>query len=73
MSRMNPQPDLTQAQLFLDNTWVEEATFISRQWHPPRKFPDPVLKPEHPWEHWCPTIYGTVLHWRGKFRMWYTC
>jgi hypothetical protein len=67
------RPDLTQAQLFLDDTWIEEAVFISRQWHQPRKFPDPVLKAEHPWEHWCPAMYGTVLRWRGKFRMWYTC
>ncbi|MBI4024938.1 MAG: hypothetical protein HY360_08145 [Verrucomicrobia bacterium] len=70
---MNRKPDLTQAQLFLDDAWIEEAAFVSRQWHQPRKFPDPVLKPEHPWERWCPSLYGTVLHWRGKFRMWYTC
>jgi len=70
---MNQRPDLTQAQLFLDDSWIEEAMFVSRQWHQPRKFPDPVLRPEHPWERWCPAAYGTVLHWRGKFRMWYTC
>jgi hypothetical protein len=68
---MTHRPDLTQAQLFLDDSWIEEARFVSRQWHQPRKFPDPVLKPEHPWERWCPSIYGTVLRWRGKFRMWY--
>jgi hypothetical protein len=63
--------DLTKAQLFLDDTWIEEATYVSRQWHQPRRLPEPVLKPEHAWERWCPTMYGTVLHWRGKFRMWY--
>src|SRR5690348_6304374 len=70
---MTEKPDLTQAQLFLDDSWIEEATFVHRQWHQPKRFPDPVLKPEHPWERWCPSVYGTVLHWRGRFRMWYTC
>jgi len=70
---MHNEPDLSKAQLFLDDTWIEDANFVSRQWHQPRKFPDPVLKPEHPWEHWCPVMYGTVLHWRGRFRMWYNC
>ena len=65
--------DLTQAQLFLDDSWIEEATFVQRQWHQPIKFPDPVLKAEHPWELSCPSAYGTVLHWRGQFRMWYMC
>ncbi|NUN92534.1 MAG: hypothetical protein HUU04_01995 [Verrucomicrobiae bacterium] len=68
---MNPNPDPTRAQLFLDDTGIEDARFVSRQWHPPIKFPDPVLKAEHPWERWCPVAYGTVLHWRGKFRAWY--
>jgi hypothetical protein len=62
---------LTQARLFLDDTWIEETTFVTRQWHQPRKYPEPVLAPEHPWERWCPSAYGTVLHWRGTFRMWY--
>lgn len=70
---MERRTDLTKAQLFLDDTWIEETSFVSRQWHQPKKFPDPVLKPEHPWERWCPVMYGTVLHWRGKFRMWYNC
>lgn len=63
--------DLSQAQLFLDESCVEETFFVTRQWHQPRKFPDPVLVAEHPWERGCPVAYGTVLHWRGKFRMWY--
>src|ERR1043166_9446067 len=69
----NTKFNLTQAQLFLDDSWIEETTFISRQWHQPRRFPDPVIKPEHPWEQCCPSIYGTVLRWRGKFRLWFTC
>lgn len=68
---MNRNADLTKAQLFLDDTWIEDTFFVGRQWHQPRKCPDPVLKAEHRWERWCPAMYGTVLHWRGKFRMWY--
>ncbi len=68
---MKKKPELTQAQLFLDDCWIEEAQFISRQWHQPRRFPDPVLTCEHPWERGALAMYGTVLHWRGKFRMWY--
>lgn len=63
--------DLSRAQLFLDDTWIEETFFVSRQWHQPRKHPDPVLTADHPWERGCPVAYGTVLRWRGKFRMWY--
>lgn len=68
---MNREPDLTKAQLFLDESWIEEANFVTRQWHQPRRFTEPVLKPESPWERWNPTMYGTVLHWHGKFHMWY--
>jgi hypothetical protein len=68
---MTMNADLAQAQMFLDDAWIEKSAFVSRQWHSPRKFPDPVLKPEHPWEQWCPSLYGTVLHWQGRFRMWY--
>lgn len=68
---MKTTPDLSNAQLFLDDEWVEQTYFVSRQWHQPRRFPDPVLVAEHPWERWAVTMYGTVHHWRSKFRMWY--
>jgi len=70
---MKSNPGLAHTQLFLDDTSIEETVFVSRQWHSPRKFPDPVLKAEHPWERGCAATYGTVLLWRGKFRMWYVC
>src|SRR5688572_15588972 len=63
--------DLFQPQLFLDDYWIEDSAFVTRVWHQARKFPEPVLRAEHPWEQWCPSAYGTVLHWRGQFHMWY--
>lgn len=68
---MGRSRDLTEPQLFLDDSQVEETRWLNRVWHQPRKLPAPVLEPEYPWEEWCPVIYGTVLHWQGRFRMWY--
>jgi hypothetical protein len=68
---MDTAPNLHNAQLFLDDTWVEETIFVSRQWHQPQRYPNPVLIADRPWEHWSVSAYGTVLHWGGKFRMWY--
>lgn len=65
------KPTLNQAQLFLDDTCIEDSAFVTRVWHRPDKFPEPVLRAEHPWEQWCPVLYGTVLKWNGKFHMWY--
>jgi hypothetical protein len=63
--------DLFQPQLFLDERCIEDSAFVTRRWHQPLKFPEPILKAENAWEQWCPVIYGTVLRWRGLFRMWY--
>ena len=67
---MSRPPDLTKAQLFLDDAWVEEAWSLSRRWHQPVRFPKPVLESDRLWDRWCPVVYGSVLRWRGKFRMW---
>jgi hypothetical protein len=77
LDKENAMPDsahLFNAQLFLDDTWIDPATgglWVQRQWHQPRKYPVPLMTAEHPWERWAPLMYGSVLHWRGKFRMWY--
>ena len=68
---MNSSTDLFHAQLFLDDAGIDECFHVSRHWHQPERIANPVLVAEHPWERWAPTMYGTVLHWRGKFRMWY--
>lgn len=65
------QPDLTKSQLFLDDTWIGSSLWTTRQWHQPCKFPHPVLAVDRDWERWCPALYGSVLYWRGRFRMWY--
>jgi len=62
---------LHEAQLFIDDTWIEDSIQVSRVYHSPEKYPWPVLRGDEPWERYCPCTYGTVLHWRGKFRIWY--
>jgi hypothetical protein len=68
---MDTRPDLTNAQLFVDDTWIGQSLWLTRRWHQPRKHSQPVLVAEHPWERWCPVLYGSVLHWRDRYRMWY--
>lgn len=63
--------DLSQAQFFLDNLLIADSHRVERVWHQPRKYPEPVLRAEHPWEYNCPVLYGTVLRRDGLFRMWY--
>lgn len=65
--------NLLDAQLFLDDTWIEDSAHVGRTWHQARKYPDPVLEAEHPWEYNCPVMYGTVLHRGERFQMWYVC
>jgi len=65
------KPDLTQAQLFLDDYWIERCAFVERVWHQLMKHPDPVLVAEHPWERWGPVMYGSVVRQGELFRMWY--
>ena len=62
---------LFNAQLFLDGTRIEETAHVGRVWHQARKFPEPVLRAEHPWEYNCPVMYGTVLQRGERFQMWY--
>ena len=37
------KPDLTKAQLFIDDTWIEDSIFVQRVFHQPKKYPKPVL------------------------------
>lgn len=65
--------DITRhAQLFLDDSWIDDCGYVERVWHQPRKLRQPVIQPEMPWEDLGLTCYGSVLHWQGKFRAWYT-
>lgn len=44
---------------------------LQRVWHAARKYPEPVLRAEHPWERNAPVAFGTVLLRGGRFQMWY--
>ena len=64
-------PDLTKAQLFIDDTWIAESIRVQRTFHEGRKFKHPVITPDKPWERWGCVGYGSALYWRGKFHIWY--
>ncbi len=64
--------DLTKSQLFLDDTWIDEQSMLSRIWHQPILYPEPVLRPEMPWEGTNLAFYGTVLKIGSAWRMYYT-
>ena len=51
------EPDLTRSQLFLDDFWIEDHQRLTRQWHQADIFPEPVLRPEEPWER---PVVGTI-------------
>ena len=63
--------DLRQAQLFLDDAWIDESFRVSRVWHQPLKYPEPVIRADRAWERNAICAYGTVLYWRGRFHAWY--
>ncbi len=68
---LRPGPDLTKSQLFLDDTWIEDQAMLTRVWHPADIYPEPVLRPETPWEGTALAMYGTVLKMGDLWRMYY--
>jgi len=63
------------AQLFLDDYILDRIEGVTRTVHQPRDIAaNPVLIPEHPWEH-RRIPYGSVLWFpeEGKFKCWYLC
>ena len=68
---MDRQPDLTKSQLFLDDTWIEDQQRLTRLWHKADTFPEPVLRPEMPWEETVVRLYGTVFKLEDRWRMYY--
>lgn len=63
--------NLTQAQLFIDNAWIEDSIRVQRVFHQPQKFPKPVLEPDQPGEQSGAILYGTVLFRQNRFHLWY--
>jgi len=68
---MNDQADLTKSQLFLDDTWIAAQQRLQRCWYPADVHPEPVLRPEEPWEGTTLVLYGTVFQVGHTYRMYY--
>jgi len=64
------KPDLTQSQLFINDTWIEDSIRVQRVFHQPKKTAKPVLEPDRPYEEAC-VAYGTVLCRNNLFHLWY--
>lgn len=60
-------------QLFADDYRVEMTTNVELCLHPGVKAPEPVLRPDQPWEMDATYLYGTVLfdEEAGLYKMWY--
>jgi hypothetical protein len=65
------RPDLSQAQLFLDDALIEDFGQLTRCWHQAKKARKPVLEADKPWEYGAALLYGTVLRRAGAYHMWY--
>lgn len=63
--------NLSNSQLFLDDSWIASSAFVRRQWHTPRRHPEPVIKADHRRNHHCPLMYGSVVQFNGMFHAWY--
>lgn len=63
----------TTRELFLDDYRIDSMVSVGRVVHPALKRPEPVLRPDQPWEGTASYIYGSVHRVNGLYRMWYTC
>ena len=63
--------DLTQNQLFLDDRWIEDTQRLSRLWHRAEVYPEPVVRPDKPWEGANLLMSGTVFKVGETWRMYY--
>jgi len=66
-----PAKDLRRSQLFLDDTWIEETARLERVWPEAEIVPEPVLRPEAPWEGMQLTMFGSVFRLGDEWRMYY--
>lgn len=60
-----------QSALFLDDTWIGQSAFVTRQWHAPIKRAGPVLVADRPWESGSIVAYGSVIFRDSAFHIWY--
>ena len=63
--------DLTRNQLFLDDRWIEHTQRLSRLWHRAEIYPEPVLRPDQPWEGADLLMSGSVFRVGDTWRMYY--
>ena len=66
--------DVAETQLFLDDEAIESHTRVQRVIHQPQRFgPNPILRPDRPWEGNCLCLYGTVLSRPddGRYQIYY--
>lgn len=63
--------DLRQPQLFLDDTWIEDTYRLERVWQQADLFPEPVLRPEAPWEGRQLVLYGSAFRLGAEWRLYY--
>ncbi|MCC6822685.1 MAG: hypothetical protein IT579_18290 [Verrucomicrobia subdivision 3 bacterium] len=61
-----------QKQLFIDDSFVKQATNVVLRMHPALKTGEQTLVPTQPWEN-ASLNWFSVLRHDGKFRMWYEC
>jgi hypothetical protein len=79
---------LSEKYVFVDWSWVEAGygviwpytktpslspDGIALQTHRPVVEPQPVMRPDQPWESYCINVYSTFIRCEGKIRCWYEC
>lgn len=58
-------------QVFVDHTFLADATNVTLIVHPPRKSGEMTVQPDRPWESGGIGPYSSVLHDGTMYRMWY--
>lgn len=67
---MKLTPDVPQ--FFFDDSVIAHSQRLTRRWLPAKVYPEPLLRPDKPWEGHCISLYGTVLpDPDGGWRMYY--
>ncbi|NQU44266.1 hypothetical protein HQ520_13335 [bacterium] len=60
-------------QFLFDDTLISHQQRLTRRWMAANVFPEPILKPDQPWEGRMLTLYGSVVRDPGgEWRMYYT-
>ena len=48
-------------QFFFDDALIAHSQRLTRRWMQAKVYPDPMIRPDKPWEGRCLKLYGTVL------------